>query len=954
MRQQRTFFLFLLLGALLLAAFPPASSQASLPAAQHAPELHAPSSAATGFYLVGSKNLNPALFHHAGDFQFFHWRPLNPEPGFFNWTNIDSYLATHAVNGKKVGIGIVPAEGRNGTGSMPAPGFVRGNSAIMYDGVTLNTVNDGGFEGDLAAAWDFSGPVSTVNNPVWVGSKSVRLGGATNTTALLRQYTLRIPAYLRSAEIVYWWRLESSEPAGSTADTMRVELLNTDNGSVLTTIHSVNSSAARNVWQRQAVDLAAYADRRVELRVTVTNDSSNPSSFFLDDMALTTTPILLKFWTNEYRQAYQTFVQALGNRYRNDPRVEFIAMGTGLWGETRATEPIDRPASQANGITSEVWINTVNAITDMYINAFSEGGQLRKPLLLQMAPFQIVPRERREFSIYAAERGVGLSFNGLYADYNNVFMCNDANPDFVCAGSYDQLVTFNHAVPIAFESYSYMLPTVSEFFWGLMNGLDKKMDYMRLSGYGGWYLGPNDQPVPAYTDLMARTSQWIGKDLTTTPSIWVAMREHRNPFRYGSTSTIAFTSDRPQLGNYQFWLYQRDDIPGGQTVPETNQATEGGQPVGLGNCPSAPCWPNAYNPNLPANTYQAWVIRRTDQATGNPFMWFSADDGYVYGDGNQVQIDVTYWDRGADRWQLKYQDSSGQEVAAVPQGGADPWVQKTNSNTFRTATFVLPDARLSNSMSGGADFVLDSRSETGVNDGDEWIHFVELKKLDGPPPLPTPTHTATPAPTTGPTRTPTPTWTPSPTHTTTPTATPQVTDTPTATPSPTATETPTATPTATATATATNTPTPTHTPSPTATATATPTSTATNTPTATPTATPTRVPYGIVQGRVFHDVDDNGTYTPGVDQPLAGGRIELYNLSGQLLNLQVTASNGLYIFTFLEPNRTYRVVETAPPGFAPAQYNDINVFVEAGVPVTLDFGHQAYRYQYLPLMQRQR
>ena len=67
-------------------------------------------------------------------------------------------------------------------------------------------------------------------------------------------------------------------------------------------------------------------------------------------------------------------------------------------------------------MTSELWIDTVNAITDMYVNAFSESGQMRKRLLLQMAPFQFVPRERKEFSIYAANHGVGLSFNGLYPD----------------------------------------------------------------------------------------------------------------------------------------------------------------------------------------------------------------------------------------------------------------------------------------------------------------------------------------------------------------------------------------------------------------------------------------------------------------------------------------------------------------------------------------------------------
>ncbi|MEI2688231.1 MAG: SdrD B-like domain-containing protein [Anaerolineae bacterium] len=943
MKARRIPWLFLLLALTLAFGGPAAQIQASV-ANQEAPTVNAP-----GFYLVGSKNLNPADFHHAGDMQFFWWRPLNPEPGLFNWNSIDAYLATHAVNGKKVGIAVVPAEGRYGGGSMPAPGFVRGDPAIMYDGVAREEVYDGVFEGDLATAWDFSGPVTTVTNPVFDGLKAARLGGVVNTIALLRQGPLRIPPYLRSAKLEYRWRMETSEPAGSTADTIRVELL--ENGSVISTIQTLNSNAVRNTWQQHVVDLTAYADRNVELRFTVNNNGSAPTSFFLDNVSLIPIPILLKMWSAPYQQAYQTFVQALGDRYRNDPRIEFVAIGTGMWGETRATEPVDRPASQANGITSEVWIDTVNDITDMYIAAFSEGGQLRKPLLLQMAPFQIVPRERREFSTYAAERGVGLSFNGLFADYNNVFMCGDPNPDFDCAGAYDQLVTFNHVAPIAFETYSYMLPTVSEFFWGLMNALDKKVDYLRLSGYSGWFLGPGDTPVPAYTNLMGWSRQWFGKDLPTTPSIWVAMREHRNPFRYGATGSIAFTSDRPQLGNYQFWLYQRDDIPGGRTVPETNQATEGGQPVGLGYCPGSPCWSNAYNPNLPADSFQAWVIRRTDQSSGNPFMWFSADDGYVFGDGNQVQINVTYWDHGTDRWQLRYQDSEGQEVAAIPAGGSDPWVQKGNSNGFLTASFVLNDARLSNGLAGGADFVLDSRSEAGLDDGNEWVHFVELKKLSGPEPLPTPTHTPTNTPTTGPTRTPTPTWTPSPTRTTTPTATPGTTDTPTATPSPTATSTSTSTPTATATSTSTNTPTATatHSPTPTATATATPT----HTPTATPTATATRVPYGIVQGRAFHDINRNGAYDPGIDQPLAGARVELYNLSGQLLNMQVTTANGQYSFTFLEPNRTYRLVETAPPGFAPAPYNDINVFVEAGVPVVLNFGHTPYKHAFLPMVSRQ-
>jgi hypothetical protein len=108
-----------------------------------------------------------------------------------------------------------------------------------------------------------------------------------------------------------------------------------------------------------------------------------------------------------------------------------------------------------------------------------------------------------------------------------------------------------------------------------------------------------------------------------------------------------------------------------------------------------------------------------------------------------------------------------------------------------------------------------------------------------------------------------------------------------------------------------------------------------------------------VQGRVFHDVNRNNNYDPGVDQPLAGGRIELYDLNSQLLNLQTTSANGQYGFSFLDPDTTYRVVETAPAGYAPAQYNDINVYVEAGIPVVLNFGHRPYKYMYIPMVTKQ-
>jgi hypothetical protein len=921
-----------LLAALLILSSVLVSNAATGPDANPAA---VPTTSAPGFYLVGSKNLNPAQFHHAGDMQFFWWRNLNPslDPNtgqpVYQWWHIDNYLSEHAVNGKKVGIAIVTAEGRSGWGYLPTPPYVRDNPAVNYDGVTTDQIRNGGFESNFDL-WIPNGAVIT-SNPVNGGAKAAQLGGSINSTVTLSQRTFVIPGGLRSGEISYWWRMDTSEAAGSGADTMRVELLDADNGdAVFRTVQVANSAATRNTWQKLTVDVTGDGYKRVAVRFTVANNSSAPTTFYVDDVSLKVTPILLRFWRPEYQQPYNTFVQALGNRYRNDSRVEFIAIGTGLWGETRASEVVDRPAAQGQGLTSNMWIDTVNAITDMYINAFSDGG-LRKRVLLQMAPFQYVPRERKEFSIYAGDRGVGLSYNGLYPDYNVAFACDRPLADYRCAGAYDQLVPYNNRVPIGFETYPNMLPSPTDFYWGLINAMDKKTDYIRMSNYTGWYLLPGDQPDAAYTDQMLWANQWLGKNLNTTPSVWVALREHRNPIEYGDGGKET-TSEYPQLGNYSFWLYQRDDVPGGHTIPETNQATTLGQPVGLGLCPtgapatlppgmtSYPCYSNAYNSQLPAGAKEAWVIRRTVQATGNPAMYFDIDNGYLAGNGNVADVVVTYWDHGVDRWTLRYMDSNGVEQTAIPVNGSNPWVQKNNSNAFVKATFRLNNARFANAMAGGTDFVIDSRSESGASDGDEWIHFVEVKKVSGSA-EPTPTHTVTTTPT-GPTRTPTPT-----SHfTATPTAT---RGTPTAT--------------LTATATATSSPTPTRTASP----------TLSPTPTSTPTPTVTLSPFGQVRGTVYEDVNSNGMFDPSVDVTLAGARIELYQGSQQV-GLRITSSNGRYVFDYLDPAPTYRLVEQAPPGYSMAVPNDIILGVQAGVPVVLDFGHQKLitLYLYLPLIQK--
>ena len=158
---------------------------------------------------------------------------------------------------------------------------------------------------------------------------------------------------------------------------------------------------------------------------------------------------------------------------------------------------------------------------------------------------------------------------------------------------------------------------------------------------------------------------------------------------------------------------------------------------------------------------EAWVVRRTDQKTGNSYMFFNVDDQYINGSQQyQVKVTVKYFDIGTDTWALKYDSTSGEKVTSR--------VTKTGTKALMEKVFTINDAKFANRLGGNkADFYIDSRSATNTNDGDEWVHMVDVSKLGSQvDPTPTPTATATATVTPTPTQTNTPTVTPTATPTT--------------------------------------------------------------------------------------------------------------------------------------------------------------------------------------------
>lgn len=805
---------------------------ASNPAQGEAPEA-APTASAPGFYLVGSRSLEPNDFHHAGEMQFWGWNELHTGPNNFRWDRLDQFIADHYLApgpgqpGKKAAIAITTYDARDGTGASLMPAWVRATPNTTIPGVQTEQVRNGGFDATTPLeSWIAVSNVSASGANPHSAPNAARLNGVPSATSELRQERVRIPYVINQGTLSFWWRLEG---AADTDDVFRVEIL--DSSNVVLTALNVTNTGAFGAWQQTSVDLAPLGLQAPSplLRFTLLNDAdATVTSAVVDDVSVKVTPTLPKYWDPAYQTLYNQFVTALANRYRNDNRVEFFGIGTGQFGETRASTTGDRAATVAGGLTDGyAWVTTVNQITEMYRKEFAGGSAsapLRKVVLLQNAPYQYNstypgggPLERKSFSEYASNRDVGMSFNGLYWDWNaaeSVIYPNAGS--YYGLGAYDPTLLYAGRVPTGFETYSYMIGDdeglaignnkADAFYWAVLNALDKHVDYVRLSGYGGWYLGANDQPVPDYTNIMQWAAPYFGANLDPnsprfTPSVWSAMREHITPICYWGGS-CEFNSNWPPLGNFEFWLYQKDSAPGGKTVAETHFETiatsQGPKTPQLGLCPPGangplnyPCNTNGNNSALPKQR-ETVTIRRTDQATNNNFMYLDIDPGYMFNGNYTADIKVTYWDRGTDQLRLQYDSTTGPKYARI-KGTTNTSLVKQNSNQFRTVTFFVDDARFADGLSGSTDFAIDSRNADGVKDGDEWIHFVDVRQYDPAQPTATPTVTRTSTPS------PTPTATSTPTRT--PTATP--TNTPTATPTATATNTPTVTPTATTTATAT-------------------------------------------------------------------------------------------------------------------------------------------------------
>jgi hypothetical protein len=376
--------------------------------------------------------------------------------------------------------------------------------------------------------------------------------------------------------------------------------------------------------------------------------------------------IVPKYWSSSFLAAWSDFVHAAAARYDNDPRIAWIEISSGMYGETIPADNALDACLAANGLTAAGWVQTVNAITDIYKSAWRN-----KPLMLQYAPFYVQRWERREFTDYAGNVGVGMKHNRLMVDHDDQVI---DNPNYLeyRAGQYDPMFSFpNTAGPLAWEIYREELLTESDVYWAVLNALDKHPAYFVTK----WDLLTGATPFEA--EIWQYANRYLGRTLQDTPSIWTALREPVSTWY-------------PQRGNFSFWLYQNNNVPGGASVPLWNVTSD----------------------------MRGRYARRTNGAAGSPYMYFNVDDGYMLGGSNAISITVTYLDQGTGAWRLEYDSLNDPYTLGFA-------VQKQNTGQWRTVTHLLNNVYFGNRQHGGNDF----RIYNGGDD-DDIFHFVDVVRLN--------------------------------------------------------------------------------------------------------------------------------------------------------------------------------------------------------------------------------
>ncbi len=157
-------------------------------------------------------------------------------------------------------------------------------------GVVSTSLLNTGFESG-SVNWSESGSPIITNDPsrAHTGFWFSWLGGYDNGTDVLSQ-DFTIPAGTQQPSLRFWYYITTNETLQTPYDTMTVDVFSVASGAKLATLATFSNLNAGTGWaQSPSYDLSAFVGQSIRLSFTAKTDSSLTTSFYIDDVSLSTT-----------------------------------------------------------------------------------------------------------------------------------------------------------------------------------------------------------------------------------------------------------------------------------------------------------------------------------------------------------------------------------------------------------------------------------------------------------------------------------------------------------------------------------------------------------------------------------------------------------------------------------------------------------------------------------------
>jgi len=412
-----------------------------------------------------------------------------------------------------------------------------------------------------------------------------------------------------------------------------------------------------------------------------------------------------------YQKYFGRFLRALGERYRNHPKLIGVDMrgldyryGEWCWpgGPTALKE-----AEEKTGLTPDTLRAWGLQFARDYVDAFR--GQERK-LVWPCCEQTFISRRGTKYDYGPASRAIwkfALSKGCGVRDGMPTAWFRYITPGWGCTVTPEGYLVFdetylpyrNHALMYS-ENDGYRGWDTRRFGPVAMNGVRffiTSLRVLQLRRSWEWIPWPimdqiTKQLAPYGGDAFVTWVEYeLGKRAETSPDAWCWLREGYR---------AKWAGYKP-IKNFERWLLQRDVAPDGQTAPA--------EKIDISMLES----------NYPSGKGYEFHARRTDVARGSRYMYFRVERQFLSGGPHHVQIKVSYLDGPTMNWQLEYTGPAGRTKT--------PLVKTADTGRWKTVTFDVPNMTLSGAFAKGMDFRL---AVTG--DRDVTVKLVRLIRPNPP------------------------------------------------------------------------------------------------------------------------------------------------------------------------------------------------------------------------------